>query len=72
MTGEWPTMTLREANVTLIDCDHRTPPAADTGYPYVAIPQLRDGRIRPERRAPNQARAFPWSGLGRQNRPRMT
>ena len=45
MTGEWPTMTLREANVTLIDCDHRTPPAADTGYPYVAIPQLRDGRI---------------------------
>lgn len=45
MTGEWPTMTLREANVALIDCDHRTPPAADTGYPYVAIPQLRAGRI---------------------------
>ena len=45
MAGEWPTMTLREANVTLIDCDHRTPPAADTGYPYVAIPQLRAGRV---------------------------
>jgi len=45
MVGEWPTMTLREANVTLIDCDHRTPPAAEAGYPYVAIPQLRAGRI---------------------------
>ena len=45
MAGEWQTMTLREANVTLIDCDHRTPPAAASGYPYVAIPQLRGGRI---------------------------
>ena len=45
MAVDWPTMTLREANVTLIDCDHRTPPAADSGYPYVAIPQLRAGRI---------------------------
>jgi hypothetical protein len=45
MADEWPKMTLREANVTLIDCDHRTPPAADNGYPYIAIPQLRSGRI---------------------------
>ena len=45
MAGEWPTLSLREANVTLIDCDHRTPPAAETGYPYVAIPQLRSGRV---------------------------
>jgi len=45
MAGEWPRMTLREANVMLIDCDHRTPSATDTGYPYVAIPQLRAGRI---------------------------
>jgi hypothetical protein len=37
VTGsEWPTLTLKEAQVTLIDCDHRTPPAADDGYPYVA------------------------------------
>ena len=47
MAGEWLTMTLREANVTLIDCDHRTPLAADTGYPYIAIPQLRGGRVDP-------------------------
>lgn len=45
MSGDWPTLSLREANVSLIDCDHRTPPASDKGYPYVAIPQLRGGRI---------------------------
>lgn len=45
MASDWPTMTLRKANVALIDCDHRTPLAANTGYPYVAIPQLRAGRI---------------------------
>lgn len=45
MADEWQTLTLREAGVTLIDCDHRTPPAAADGYPYVAIPQLRAGRI---------------------------
>ncbi|HOC00274.1 MAG TPA: hypothetical protein PKM43_16210 [Verrucomicrobiota bacterium] len=31
--------------MSLIDCDHRTPAAADTGYPYIAIPQLKEGRI---------------------------
>lgn len=45
LAGEWPTLSLREAHVKLIDCDHRTPPAAEEGYPYVAIPQLRNGRI---------------------------
>jgi type I restriction enzyme S subunit len=45
MAGEWPTLSLREANITLIDCDHRTPPASEAGYPYVAIPQLRGGRV---------------------------
>lgn len=45
MAGEWATLSLREAHVKLIDCDHRTPPASDAGYPYVAIPQLRNGRI---------------------------
>ena len=44
-TGRWPTLSLRDVNVALIDCDHRTPPASATGYPYVAIPQLRGGRI---------------------------
>ena len=40
-------MTLREAGVSLIDCEHRTPPASSNGagYPYVAIPQLKEGRL---------------------------
>jgi type I restriction enzyme, S subunit len=45
LAAEWPTLSLREANVALIDCDHRTPPASAAGYPYVAIPQLRSGRL---------------------------
>jgi len=45
MVGEWPRVSLREAGVELIDCDHRTPPAATEGYPYVAIPQMREGRL---------------------------
>lgn len=38
-------MSLGAAGVTLIDCDHRTPPAAPVGYPYVTIPQLKAGRL---------------------------
>jgi type I restriction enzyme S subunit len=45
MASEWKRTTLREAGVVLIDCDHRTPPATDSGYPYVAIPQLKEGRL---------------------------
>lgn len=45
MAGEWTRKTLGEAGITLIDCDHRTPPAASEGYPYVAIPQLKGGRV---------------------------
>jgi type I restriction enzyme S subunit len=41
----WQKLSLKEAGVTLIDCDHRTPPAADTGYPYIAIPQIKNGHI---------------------------
>ena len=45
MAVEWEKTSLREAGVTLIDCDHRTPPAAEVGYPYIAIPQVKQGRI---------------------------
>ncbi|MEI7841089.1 MAG: restriction endonuclease subunit S [Methylococcaceae bacterium] len=45
MSLEWQKMTLKEAGVTLIDCDHRTPPAIENGYPYIAIPQLKNGHI---------------------------
>jgi len=45
MQAEWLVLTLDEAGVSLIDCDHRTPPASEAGYPYIAIPQLRDGHV---------------------------
>lgn len=45
MADSWRKLSLRDANVLLIDCDHRTPAAVESGYPYVAIPQLKDGHI---------------------------
>lgn len=45
MANDWPTLTLREAGVNLIDCVHKTPAATPTGYAYVAIPQMSKGRI---------------------------
>lgn len=45
MRGEWRFAPLCQCGVTLIDCDHRTPPAAAVGHPYVAIPQLKGGRL---------------------------
>ncbi len=45
MARDTKATSLREAGVVLIDCDHRTPPPANEGYPYVAIPQLKQGRL---------------------------
>jgi type I restriction enzyme S subunit len=45
MASEWKKISLREAGVSLIDCVHKTPPASVTGCPYVAIPQLKNGRL---------------------------
>lgn len=41
----WETMTLAEAGVSLIDCVHKTPPAQETGIPYIAIPQMKEGHL---------------------------
>jgi type I restriction enzyme S subunit len=43
--GEWNAMTLATASVTLIDCGHKTPQAVEHGYPYVTIPEMKNGRI---------------------------
>jgi type I restriction enzyme S subunit len=45
MERDWRPVTLRQAGVALIDCDHSTPPAASDGYPYVTIPQIKNGRL---------------------------
>ena len=34
-----------EAGVRVLDCEHKTPPDAGCGHPYVAIPNLVDGRL---------------------------
>ena len=41
----WRRATLQEVGVSLIDCDHRTPSATSDGFPYIAIPQLKNGHI---------------------------
>src|SRR5438876_666817 len=62
MSGEWRRASLRESGVSLIDCEHRTPPASDTGYPYIAIPQIKDGRIDlTEARRINRAHFMEWT-----------
>ena len=45
MNSEIPLLPLKDAGVKLIDCVHKTPAAADQGFPYIAIPQLTEGRI---------------------------
>ncbi|HJH28282.1 MAG TPA: restriction endonuclease subunit S [Methanosarcinaceae archaeon] len=45
MKSKWQHLSLREAGISLIDCVHKTPEAKDEGFPYVAIPQMKDGRI---------------------------
>ena len=41
----WSILKLRDAGVQLIDCVHKTPAAQEDGYPYVCIPQMKDGWI---------------------------
>ncbi|MEU7451232.1 restriction endonuclease subunit S [Streptosporangium roseum] len=38
-------MELSKVGVQVHDCEHRTPPEAETGYPYIAIPNIVDGRL---------------------------
>lgn len=43
--SDWPQMTLAQAGVELLDCDHQTPEFTGSGLPYVTIPQMQDGEI---------------------------
>lgn len=43
--SEWKQLTLKQAGISLIDCDHRTPVAVSSGIPYLTIPQIKDGHI---------------------------
>ncbi|WP_084345856.1 restriction endonuclease subunit S [Rhodococcus sp. 1163] len=44
----WPVSKLKDAEIDILDCEHKTPPALSDGAPYVAIPNIIDGRIRLE------------------------
>jgi type I restriction enzyme S subunit len=39
------TNALDEVGVQVLDCEHKTPLPQVLGHPYIAIPQIRDGRI---------------------------
>jgi len=41
----YPMRELRNVGVQLLDCEHRTPKPAPSGFPYVAIPNIQDGRL---------------------------
>jgi type I restriction enzyme S subunit len=41
----WISARLRDVGVELIDCVHNTPQARPYGYPYITIPQMKNGRI---------------------------
>lgn len=45
MSRLWPVHALGTVGVSVLDCEHKTPAPADQGYPYVAIPNLVDGRL---------------------------
>lgn len=45
MTSNRIFKSLKDAGVVLIDCVHKTPNAHDSGYPYIAIPQMKNGQI---------------------------
>jgi type I restriction enzyme, S subunit len=43
--SQFPLISLRDAHVALLDCEHATPSPTDGGFPYLAIPNIRDGRL---------------------------
>lgn len=36
---------LSSAGVSVLDCEHKTPAACSDGFPYIAIPDIQDGRV---------------------------
>lgn len=61
-SSDWVVMSLRDAGVALIDCEHRTPPAEPLGFPYIAIPQMKDGHLTlPGARLISRASLIEWT-----------
>lgn len=45
MTSGFPIMELASAGVAVLDCEHKTPAPCHDGFPYIAIPDVQDGRV---------------------------
>lgn len=45
MESKWQKVTLAEAGAVVLDCEHKTPAAQKEGIPYLAIPNVQQGRI---------------------------
>ena len=45
MPDLWPLRELGGIGVRVLDCEHKTPPGVARGYPYIAIPDIVDGRV---------------------------
>jgi type I restriction enzyme, S subunit len=45
MSESWPRVELAKVGVAVLDCVHETPKDTGEGYPYLAIPNIRDNRI---------------------------
>lgn len=41
----YPMKRLCDVGVSLLDCEHKTPKPASYGYPYIAIPDIKEGRL---------------------------
>lgn len=42
---QYPLRELKAAGVEVLDCVHKTPEAVENGHPYIAIPDINDGRV---------------------------
>jgi len=42
---DWEVKELRNVGIRLIDCVHKTPDEQKEGFPYIAIPQMKQGHI---------------------------
>lgn len=45
MTALFELRDLSSAGVSVLDCEHKTPAACNDGFPYIAIPDIQDGRV---------------------------
>lgn len=45
MEDNFRRISLTEAGVAVLDCEHKTPQGAMEGFPYIAIPDIQDGRV---------------------------